>query len=52
MKTTTSHWIKDNKRIKYGLRLVIGDAEEVKDVATDKNISTLQEKVIIIKFKQ
>lgn len=41
MKTTTKHWVMENKRIKYGLKLVIGEAEEVSDAAKDTHVSGL-----------
>ena len=25
MKTTTSHWVRENAKIKYGMRIVIGE---------------------------
>lgn len=41
MKTTTRNWVSENKRVKYGLKLVIGEAEEVTDVAKDHHVSGL-----------
>ncbi|KRX02322.1 hypothetical protein PPERSA_09939 [Pseudocohnilembus persalinus] len=44
LKTTTSHLFSSNKRIKYGLKLVIGEPEEV-DAAKGKDITGLNKQI-------
>jgi len=53
MKTTTSNWLTKNEKIRYGLRLVIGDQqyEEKKDAAKLHHISSLSQRFSSVKAR-
>ena len=53
MKTTTSSWISKSEKIRYGLRLVIGEVETEakKDAAKKSHITELQKKIDVVKTR-
>ncbi|EGR34091.1 hypothetical protein IMG5_024300, partial [Ichthyophthirius multifiliis] len=52
-KTTTSHWVKENKFIRYGIKLIVGEQEqqELKNAAKEEHINKLQQKVSLVQVR-
>lgn len=41
VQTTTSHWLTENAKIRYGLRIQVGEIFDVQNAVTNKDLSHL-----------
>eukprot|EP00825_Cyclidium_porcatum_P021270 TRINITY_DN23776_c0_g1_i1.p1 TRINITY_DN23776_c0_g1~~TRINITY_DN23776_c0_g1_i1.p1 ORF type:complete len:218 (-),score=47.32 TRINITY_DN23776_c0_g1_i1:239-892(-) len=51
VQTTTSHWLKENAKIRYGLRLQVGEIYDTQNAVTNKELLELQKKMQLAQSK-